>query len=122
MGGLSPAKKMPCPANAIARNNFAKTLSSPSSGHHTSASEVLGELFSCAAMKLHAEWLAVCSRKPEATMLDFGEALEATAIALESMLDSLRAGEKPIQSVFGALDFVVSARWSTKGRLSFYRW
>jgi hypothetical protein len=122
--GLSPAKGMPCPANAIARKNFAKVLSSTAarSAGKVSTAEVLGELFACAAMKLHAEWLALCSRKPEATMLNFGEALGATAVSLERMLDGLQGGDQPVQSVFAVLDFVKPEHRLTKCQVYLYRW
>lgn len=121
--GLSPAKGMPCPANAIARKNFAKILSSEAArnGDGNTSSQVLAELFACAVMKLHAEWQALCSRKPGVTLLDFGEALSATAIATEHMLDTLQGGDTPIQSVFAVLDFVNSGHWWTRCRLYLYR-
>jgi len=121
--GLSPAKGMPCPANAIARKNFARILSAEvaRNGDGSASSQVLAELFACAVIKLHAEWQAVCSRKPGATLLDFGDALGATAICLEHMLDTLHSPDTPIQSVFAVLDFVNPGHWWTKCRLHLYR-
>jgi hypothetical protein len=121
--GLSPAKGMPCPANAMARKRFARILSSLARPGAITAAEVLAELFSCGVMKLHAEWAAVCARKPEATLLDFGEALVATAVALEHLLDSLQPSDsQPLQSVFSKLDFIKPAHWITKSQLYLYRW
>lgn len=119
--GLSPAKGMPCPANLMARRNFARVLLA--SAQSCMASEVLGEL-ACATMKLHAEWLAVCVKKPEATMLDFGEALGATAVAIEHLLDTLPQSGKDQcpKTVFSRLDFIKPESWLTRCQLVLYRW
>lgn len=123
--GLSPAKGMPCPANALARKNFAAVLGSAVSSGRGTPPEVFGELFAATAVKLHAEWLQVCERKPGATLLDFGEALEATAAALEQLLDTLRHSEQParnIQSLFSGLDSVQPRHRFTRFQLRFFRY
>merc|ERR1711865_714094 len=121
--GLSPAKGMPCPANMMARKNFARVIAASARPGACTASEVLGELFSCVTMKLHTEWRAVCTRKPEATLLDFGEALINTATALEHLLDTLHPGDdQPIASVFSRLDFIMPGHWLVRSQLLLFRW
>lgn len=123
--GLSPVRDMPCPVNSIALKTFARTLCFVvDQTEGVAASEVLGELFSNAVMKLHAEWQTTCTLKPGATLLDFGEALASTAVALERLLDSLEPCNKgkPFQTIFSVLDFVKPRTRMTRCHNLVWRW
>lgn len=122
--GLSPARDMPCPVNLAALKNFARTLCFVVNHEELPAADVLGELFANAVMKLHAEWQLTCALKPGATLLDFGDALSATAVSLERLLDTLGPceSEKPFQSIFSVLDFVKPRTRITRCRNVLFQW
>jgi len=123
--GISPVRGMPCPANVMARKNFARVLyasvSRPGTAGNTAA-EVFGELFAAGVRKLHSEWRDLCRRKPTATLLDFGEALAATAIAMERLLDSLGPSDQSCQKLFGQIEKIDPRHWSTKLKNMLCRW
>lgn len=109
--GQSPAKSMPAPVNAMARKNFARILFME--GAREGGPEgVLGELFSSSVIKLHAEWVDLCGKKPGANMLHFGEALSTTAVALERLLGML--GSAGQTSLFSSLARIDSSHWTTR--------
>eukprot|EP00443_Scrippsiella_acuminata_P030576 CAMPEP_0115274998 /NCGR_PEP_ID=MMETSP0270-20121206/55967_1 /TAXON_ID=71861 /ORGANISM="Scrippsiella trochoidea, Strain CCMP3099" /LENGTH=385 /DNA_ID=CAMNT_0002691533 /DNA_START=1 /DNA_END=1155 /DNA_ORIENTATION=+ len=138
---MSPVRSMPCPVHSVARKNFARALvagaaaasktpqlagdveSSAAGVPAAEAREVLAELFSNAVFKLHAEWRVVCVRKPNATLLDFGDALSGTAVALERFLGGLAVG-KDVSSpsrLFAPLELIDPAHWYTQCQNQFAR-
>jgi len=129
---MSPVRSMPSPANPFVRKRFAAVLcarlqgSPDSESTRAAAMDVLGELFASTVFKLHAEWRAVCARKPGATLLDFGEALTGTAVVLERLLGSLCApapsGLSHLGAAFSAIEGLDPRAWSTRSWNSSVRW
>mmetsp|Transcript_85274 Transcript_85274/g.153570 ORF Transcript_85274/g.153570 Transcript_85274/m.153570 type:complete len:357 (+) Transcript_85274:71-1141(+) len=124
---MSPVRAMPSPAHLVARKSFVKVLVREGSREgdlQITPQEVLGELFASTVMKLHAEWKAVCRRKPGATLLDFGEALGSTALAAEHLLSSLSraASDTPARALFSSIDSVDTQSLATVGSIRLARW
>eukprot|EP00931_Biecheleriopsis_adriatica_P051530 TRINITY_DN29900_c0_g1_i1.p1 TRINITY_DN29900_c0_g1~~TRINITY_DN29900_c0_g1_i1.p1 ORF type:complete len:361 (+),score=75.15 TRINITY_DN29900_c0_g1_i1:38-1120(+) len=121
---MRPVPSMPCPANGIVRKRFARLLAARVGQQADIESgaavpmlivrEVFGELFCACVFKLHAEWRALCVRKPNATLLDFGEALSATTVAIERFLVALTPEDtRSLSLIFERLEGVDPACWQT---------